>query len=290
MKGDKVIFSARSASIGYPGRILCRDISFDIREGETILLCGANGSGKSTLLRSIAEGRTGHGSVETVMVPTGIPKVKGFTLKDFIRTSLYRESRWNGKVGKTAADRIDRALDLLGLGKLASRDISTLSDGEFQKGTIAAALCRTGEKGGLILLDEPTAFLDPENKLTVFRTLGRIAGETGLSFVFASHDLAPALSVCTSVWALGRDGVFRSSDALPAGSDANGSNADCSGADGCGSDTDCSKADSSGSDAGCSKADGCGSGAGSRFAGLIETIFSEGSLMNRNLSGGGIFK
>lgn len=272
MKGDKVIFSARSASVGYPGRILCRDISFDIREGETILLCGANGSGKSTLLRSIAEGRTGHGSVETVMVPTGIPKVKGFTLRDFIRTSLYRESRWNGKVGKTAADRIDRALDLLGLGELASRDISTLSDGEFQKGTIAAALCRTGEKDGLILLDEPTAFLDPENKLTVFRTLGRIAGETGLSFVFASHDLAPALSVCTSVWALGRDGVFRSSDALPAGSDAV-------------SNADCSKADSRGSDADCSGAD-----AGSRFARLIETIFSDGSLINRDLPGGGIFK
>ena len=97
------------------------------------------------------------------------------------------------------------------------------------------------------------------------------ARETGLSFVFASHDLAPALSVCTSVWALGRDGVFRSSDALPAGSDA-----DCSGAESRGSSA-------SGSNADCS-------GAGSRFAGLIETIFSDESLMNRDLPGGGIFK
>jgi len=210
MMERKVIFTAGDSMIGYPGRVLCSGISFNVLEGDTILLCGANGSGKSTLLRAIAGGSVGSGSVRKVMVPTGIPKVKGFTLREFIQTSLYRESSWNGIVGKELQKSIDRSLELMGLEALASRDISTLSDGEFQKGTVAAALCRVGGGSGLILLDEPTAFLDPENKILVFRALRKVAEETGTAFVYSTHDISAALGTSTAVWALSRSGEFLS--------------------------------------------------------------------------------
>lgn len=209
MTDRKIIFTAADATIGYPGRVLCSGISFKILEGDVVLLCGANGSGKSTLLRAIASGNAGSGCVEIAMVPTGIPKVKGFTLREFIQTSLYRESRWNGRIGKELQKRIDWALRLMGLEGLASRDISTLSDGEFQKGTVAAAICRVGS-GGLVLLDEPTAFLDPENKVLVFRTLRKVAEETGTAFVCVTHDIAAALPHCTAAWAVSRSGEFLS--------------------------------------------------------------------------------
>lgn len=207
---DQTIIQAKNASIGYGNHILCKGISFEIQRGDCILLCGPNGSGKTTLLRTIADGSIldGHGS-DRVMVPTGIPKVMGFTLREFVSTSLYRESSWRGRIGQKMETKMDEVLDMLGLSELQGHDISTLSDGEFQKGTIAAALCRTGENA-CILLDEPSSFLDPENKAMIFRTLRRIAEDNGTAFVFSTHDVAAALPSCTAAWAIGRDGQFRS--------------------------------------------------------------------------------
>lgn len=204
----KTLIKADGISIGYGSRILCGDISFSVREGDCILLCGHNGSGKSTLLRAIADGKAGRCSVSVVMIPTGIRKVRGFTLKEFIGTSLYQESSWTGRIGKELENRISEAISILGLSELQNRDVSTLSDGEFQKGTIAAALCKAG-KQGLILLDEPTAFLDPENKINVFRTLKEVAERTGTAFVYSTHDISAALHFCTAAWAFGHDGKFR---------------------------------------------------------------------------------
>jgi len=200
---------AHEANIGYGSRVLCSGISFTVEAGDCILLCGANGSGKSTLLRAISEGAEGFEiNAPIAMIPTRIPKVKGFTLREFVSTSLYRESSWRGRIGEELDKKISESLAMLGLSELEDRDISTLSDGEFQKGTIAAALCKAG-RGGVVLLDEPTAFLDPENKIMVFRTLRDIADKSGTSFIYSTHDIAAALPSSTCAWAIGRDGAFR---------------------------------------------------------------------------------
>ena len=133
------------------------------------------------------------------MIPTRIPKVKGFTLKEFINLSCYN----------THSSDPDKALELLSLSDLADRDISTLSDGEFQKGTIAAALAKGAE---IIYLDEPTAFLDAENKKKVLKALKQLCESTGKAIVFSSHDLHEGLNACSKVIALGADGRLRVSD------------------------------------------------------------------------------
>ena len=180
-------------AIGYKGRTLYSGISFEISEGDCILLCGANGSGKTTLLKALADS---HAEVGTAMIPTRIPKVKGFTLKEFIDLTC-----WNSD--KTEAD---TAMKLLALTSLSDRDISTLSDGEFQKGTIAAALAKGAQ---IIYLDEPTAFLDAENKKKVLNALSELCKNTGKAVIFSSHDLHEGLQVCNKVIALGADGQFR---------------------------------------------------------------------------------
>ena len=109
-----------------------------------------------------------------------------------------------------SASQIDKVLELMGLSELASRDISTLSDGEFQKGSIAAALVR---KASIILLDEPTAFLDAENRISVLRTLKQLCGTpNGPAVMFSTHDLHDGLAVCDKVVALGSDGIVRTAD------------------------------------------------------------------------------
>ncbi|MBP5235291.1 MAG: ABC transporter ATP-binding protein, partial [Bacteroidales bacterium] len=155
----------KDLNIGHRGKTLVSGISFETEPGEFILLCGPNGSGKSTLLRALA-------GKDAIMVPTGVPKVKGFTLREFIATTLYSESDWRGRISPAMASDISKSLECLGISSLADRDISTLSDGEFQKGCIASALSRHAKT---LLLDEPTSFLDVDNKSLILQALRDIA-------------------------------------------------------------------------------------------------------------------
>ena len=190
-------------SIGYDGRDLVRDISFELAPGECVLLAGPNGTGKTTLLKWLASGETA-----VVLIPTNIPKVKGFTVEAFVRTGCYRESDWRGRISKEVEGRMMEALKMLGIEELRNRDISTLSDGEFQKACLATGLTRRAE---VLLLDEPTAHLDVENRIDVLRTLREVARKTGTAVLFSSHDLHDALQVADRVFVLTRDGRFLAS-------------------------------------------------------------------------------
>ncbi|MBP5482963.1 MAG: ABC transporter ATP-binding protein [Bacteroidales bacterium] len=140
-----------------------------------------------------------------VLMPTNIPKVKGFTLEEFVRTGCFRESNWAGRLNAQTEKRLQEALKVLGLQAQAGQDISTLSDGEFQKACIAVGLTRHAD---VLLLDEPTAFLDVENRLMVLETLRRVADDTGMAVLFSSHDLHDSLRVASRVLAFTPDSTF----------------------------------------------------------------------------------
>ena len=226
-------------TIGYGDRLLVRDISFEVAPGECVLLAGANGAGKTTLLKVLAEEgvcsenlrsqsdlRPSHrkrwappsdvprvaqfsehtpSSARVILIPTNIPKVKGFTVESFIHTGCFRESDWRGRISEEVAMKMEEALEVLGIQELKNRDISTLSDGEFKKACLVVGLTRQAE---VLLLDEPTAFLDVENRISVLETLREVARKTGTAILFSSHDLHDALPVVDRVFVLTRDGRF----------------------------------------------------------------------------------
>ena len=239
MDENKILY-ADNLVIGNDGRALTKKMSFRIGVGECILLCGANGIGKSTLLRTLARvipavsgeigmRRDGAGEAEdrrngrrtsddlqtdgaagteerqkglpvrVILVPARIPKVPGFSVTDFVATSCYRESDWLGRLPAKIRSRILETLETLGIGHLAARDISSLSDGEFQKAAIATALLQQAE---VILLDEPTAFLDVDSRESALCTLREVALRKQVSIIFSSHDIHTAAKYCTRVFGM----------------------------------------------------------------------------------------
>lgn len=185
------MLKANELVIGHKGSRVAGPLSFEYLDGQSVMLCGQNGSGKSTLMKTLmglqpplSGGFSARGSV--VMVPTHIPKIKGFSVREFIRTSLFSASGMFRKLNTEAEHSIQEAIKTLRLERLADKDISLISDGEFQKACIATALTR---KAGVILLDEPTAFLDVDNRVMVLRTLQELARATGTTVIFSTHDI-----------------------------------------------------------------------------------------------------
>ena len=171
---------------GYDKTPVLEGFSLRAEAGECILLSGRNGSGKTTLMKTLAGllpplSGTLPG-VRIVMVPTRIPKVKGFTVREFIALASERRD----------IPSVEEAMKILGIEGISERDIATLSDGQFQKACIATALARRAD---LILLDEPTAFLDTESRIQVLGAIKEAARKSGSVMLFSSHDLHEARQI-----------------------------------------------------------------------------------------------
>ena len=184
---------------GTTGTAVAGPLSFSFADGECVMLRGRNGSGKTTLMKTLAgllpsisgSFETGgealrQARVDAILVPTRIPKVKGFTVREFIHTGMLASLGSFRKLDQDAERSLEEAVQMMELDSLAGKDISRISDGEFQKACIAAALTR---KANVLMLDEPTAFLDVENRIMVLQTLQRLAHETGTTVMFSTHDI-----------------------------------------------------------------------------------------------------
>lgn len=200
------MLKAKELTIGYKGLKIKEPLSFEYPDGQSVMLCGPNGSGKSTLMKTMAglippvSGGFEAGG-EVVMIPTRIPKVKGFTVREFIRTGLSAASGTFGKLSPEAERSLEDSVRTLGLEALGDKDISLISDGEFQKACIATALTR---KANVILLDEPTAFLDVDNRIMVLRTLQELARATGTTVLFSTHDIHDGARFSDTTLTLGK--------------------------------------------------------------------------------------
>ena len=208
------VLKAIDMVVGYkPGAPVAGPLNLTINRGDLVLLSGRNGSGKTTFLKTVAGLLTPlSGTISApgaVLIPTRIPKVKGFTVTEFVNTGLSfslstghsapssqkLEDRSSGT--EQPAERypsrslsVGETLELLGIAELADRDISTLSDGQFQKACLAPALA-SGKQ--LILLDEPTAFLDTESRENLMQLLSSF---TNCAVIVSSHDITDCKPHC----------------------------------------------------------------------------------------------
>ena len=221
LKGD-ILLKITNVSLGY-NKVIYEKIDATASAGEMIAVVGANGMGKSTLLRAISgilrymDGRITifDRLVESYtpaklanhisFVPSQSLKTRNLSLFDMVATGCYGRSDWLGKISEEDKSRVVNTIKLVGLEGFETRDSASLSDGEFQRAAIARTLVQHSD---IILLDEPTAFLDIENKIIITKLLKEIAVKENKSVIYSTHDLIQAIKVCDKIWILGQRSFF----------------------------------------------------------------------------------
>lgn len=208
-------------SVGYGQKAVARDLSATFAAARLTCLLGRNGVGKSTLLRTIAgllpplrgDVRIGAVSVSRAtrremarlvsIVQTRRPDVRGITVEQMVAMGRQPYTGLFGKLSAADIALVEEALGQVGITALRSRAVHTLSDGEMQKTMLAKALA---QQTPVILLDEPTAFLDYPSKAELMRTLSRVCREAGRTALLSTHDVPQALECSHRVWLMAADG------------------------------------------------------------------------------------
>lgn len=210
-------------SIGYKGYIpVVSGINVEIRSGELTCLIGSNGIGKSTLLKTLTgflpklggrlllDGReidgltTRERSKLISIVLTYKPDVQNLSVTEMVGMGRMPYTGFWGKLGVEDQTIVAQSIEMVGITKLKDRMIQTLSDGERQKVMIAKALA---QQTPIILLDEPTAFLDFRSKVEMLQLLHRLAVETDKVILLSTHDLELVLRLADSLVELDGSGL-----------------------------------------------------------------------------------
>ena len=201
---------------------LLRDINVTVRRGQMTALLGRNGAGKSTLLRALtcftqplkgnvelAESGAslhdlsyGERSRLVGLVTTERLFAGALTVQEMVELGRQPYTGVLGRLGRRDRDIVDEAIMQSGIAHKRYEMIASLSDGERQKVMIAKALA---QRTPLIVLDEPTAFLDVESRMEVMTLLHRLAHDEGKAIVLSTHDIAQALMLADRLWVITRD-------------------------------------------------------------------------------------
>ena len=203
-------------TLAYGSRTLIEGVTACIRAGESTALIGRNGTGKSTLLRAVA----GIGSrtlcsgviriggtdasrmkpaerARTVsVVTTDKCRVANLRVEDAVALGRAPYTNWMGRMQHDDREIVAQSLARVGMESYASKTMDSLSDGEAQRVMIARALA---QQTPVILLDEPTAFLDMPARYELCALLRRLAHDEGKCILFSTHELDIAMRVCDRV-------------------------------------------------------------------------------------------
>lgn len=212
---------AEGLSVGYDGKPVLRDVEFTLRSGEILTLIGPNGAGKSTLLKTLIrqlepirgaaflDGKSMDGMSETdiarklSIVMTERPDGEFLTVEEIVNSGRYP---YTGRLGILSArdeEIAENAMRLTAVSPLRERYFRQLSDGQRQRVLLARALCQEPE---ILVMDEPTSFLDIRYQLELLSLLRDLASKRGLAVILSLHELEFVRRVSDTVLCV-RDGA-----------------------------------------------------------------------------------
>ena len=211
-------------SVGYDGKPLIRDVCLQVQRGKTVTLIGPNGSGKSTILKTIVgqlskvsgtvllEGapmeRRGQKEIAKRMAILMTERIHPelMTCYDVVSTGRYPYTGALGLLGKEDKRIVEESLELVHGRDMADRPFDAISDGQRQRILLARALCQTPE---IIVLDEPTSYLDIRYKLELLTILKTMVREKNLAVLMSLHELDLAQRVSDTVVCVSGDRIDR---------------------------------------------------------------------------------
>ena len=208
---NEYYFRTSDLAVGYNGQTLIRDIEIKVKRGEILTLIGPNGSGKSTILKSITKhlavingdsfiadasvGAMTYKQLSRQLAVVLTERIKGelLTCYDVVATGRYPYTNALGLLSEEDKKKVYAALDRVHASELAEKDFAAISDGQRQRILLARAICQEPE---IIVLDEPTSYLDIRHKLELLSILRSMAKENGIAVILSLHeiDLAQKIS------------------------------------------------------------------------------------------------
>jgi iron complex transport system ATP-binding protein len=219
------ILTADKVSVSFGDKVILRDLSLAIEQGEIVSILGPNGSGKSTFLKALSRNL----KIQTGSILLDGRNIQGFSAKEMAchLATLHQASRAPGDLtvrdlieygrfpyqhwwkGNEKEDRlvVEWALEQTSLSELASRRVNTLSGGEQQRAWIAMALA---QKPRILLLDEPTTYLDLCHQLEIMELITQLNKEQGISIVMVLHDMNHAARYSDRVAVLCKGSLYDS--------------------------------------------------------------------------------
>lgn len=219
---SNVLLSERNITVGYTDgvnqNILFENLDIDLRAGELVCFMGPNGIGKSTLIRTLAGlhppidltpnplSRGGALPTKISVVLTDRISAVNMTVQELVTYGRYPYLDWNIKLNGEDVHIIERAIELTHTQHLIDKKLYELSDGQLQMAMIARALAQDTP---VVLLDEPTAHLDLNNRVEIMNLLRKLSRTEGKAILVATHELDLALQTADLVWLAGRDKKIR---------------------------------------------------------------------------------
>lgn len=201
-------------SIGFSDRVLLENVNTSFQEGRLTAFIGRNGTGKSTLMKAICglnDKYEGEILIEDKNLRK-IPKPSLARLLSYVNTQRPRMANlkcfnvvalgrspytgWHGKLTDKDKAIVEHALEKVGMKDYISRDFNSLSDGESQKIMIARAIAQDTK---IIILDEPTSFLDLPTRFELASILKKLTVEEGKTIIFSTHELDIALKMSDDI-------------------------------------------------------------------------------------------
>ena len=210
-------FKTEQMSIGYQGKPLLENIEIRLKKGEILTLIGPNGAGKSTLLKSIAKQlKLIAGTVyldkkelakmsgcelskRMAVVFTEKLRTEFMSCEEVVATGRYPYTKQFGILSKKDTAKIEEAMELVHVTEIRNRDFTKISDGQRQRVMLARAICQEPE---IIILDEPTSFLDVKYKLEFLSILQELRWRKGLTVIMSIHELELAEKISDKILCL----------------------------------------------------------------------------------------
>ena len=217
-------FKMEQLTVGYNGKPLIKDIDINITQGEIVTLIGPNGAGKSTILKTITRQLALIGgnvrfadkdlpaysfkelSQRMAVVLTQRLHPELMTCHDVVATGRYP---YTGRLGVLSPEDeaiVDEAMKAVHAEEIGSRDFNAISDGQRQRVLLARAICQQPE---IIVLDEPTSFLDVRHKLELLEILRSMAKEKGITVIMSLHEIDLAMKISDKIVCVKGDHIFR---------------------------------------------------------------------------------